>query len=84
MAQLGICFNEKVVNWLEWPCFSPNQDPQLYPFPLAEKILKEPVHLEKGEIVVPDSPGLGIEVNEDVIAQYPWKPGPMSVLKLDG
>jgi 2-dehydro-3-deoxyphosphogalactonate aldolase len=38
------------------------------------EILKEPVRWEKGYIIPPDKPGLGVELDEEVIARYPYIP----------
>jgi len=54
----------------------------MYPFPLSDEILSEPLRIEKGNLVVPDSPGLGIEINEDIVDRYPFKPGPWSYFHL--
>ena len=35
-----------------------------------------------GDLIVPRTPGLGVEVNEAVIEKYPWKPGPWSTFTL--
>jgi D-galactarolactone cycloisomerase len=59
-AHFGIGWEETVIEWLE------------YPFPPAARILQEPLSMERGELLVPRGPGLGIEVNEDVIEQYKW------------
>ena len=37
------------------------------------EILKTPLHWEKGDIVVPDAPGLGVELNEKVARAHPWR-----------
>ena len=42
-AHLGICWPEMVVEWLEYPCYSNEVRAGMYPFPLAEEILKEPL-----------------------------------------
>jgi galactonate dehydratase len=34
-------------------------------------LLKQPLQLEEGYLVVPQGPGLGIELNEDAIRRYP-------------
>ena len=39
-----------------------------------KRISDEEVVYENGELVIPDRPGLGIEVNEEVLAEYPYKP----------
>jgi L-alanine-DL-glutamate epimerase-like enolase superfamily enzyme len=81
-AQLGICWPETVVEWLEYPCYSHGGQKIMYPFPLAQEILKEALQIEKGELVVGARPGLGVDVNEDVIEKYPWIPGPWSYFSL--
>jgi len=40
--------------------------------PLSE-IVDQPVRLEKGYMIVPDRPGIGVEVNEDALAKYPYR-----------
>ena len=37
------------------------------------EILKTPLRWEKGDIVVPDAPGLGVELNEKVARAHPWR-----------
>jgi len=82
-AHLGICWQESVVKWLEYPCYANERKPGMYPFPLSDEILKEPLEMEKGYLVVPNGAGLGIEINEKVIEQYPFIPGPWSYFRLD-
>ncbi len=82
-AHLGICWPEQVVEWLEYPCYSTETRPGMYPFPLAEEILSQPLEIRHGELVVPNRPGLGVEVNEAVIERYPWIPGPWTWFRLD-
>lgn len=38
--------------------------------PLSRALVKEPLRMEDGFLRVPEGPGLGVEVNEDVINQY--------------
>jgi L-alanine-DL-glutamate epimerase-like enolase superfamily enzyme len=82
-AHLGICWPDTVVEWLEYPCYSDGGKPGMYPFPLAAEILKEPLRIERGELIVPREPGLGMEVNEAVIEKFPWIPGPWSYFRID-
>ena len=82
-AHLGICWSEKVVEWLEYPCYSSKGKAGMYPFPLADEILAEPMQIENGDLIVPKGPGLGIEIDERVIAKYPFLPGPWSYFRLD-
>jgi L-alanine-DL-glutamate epimerase-like enolase superfamily enzyme len=81
-AQLGICWPDTVVEWLEYPCYAHGGQKIMYPFPLAQDILKGPLQIEQGELVVGAAPGLGVDVNEDVIEKYPWIPGPWSYFSL--
>jgi hypothetical protein len=55
----------------------------MYPFPLATEILKTPLEIAAGQLVVPAKPGLGVEVDESVIERYPWIPGPWSFFTLN-
>jgi len=82
-AQLGICWPDSVVEWLEYPCYTDGGKPGMYSFPIATEILKQPLQIEKGELIVSRAPGLGIEVNEDVVSRYPWIPGPWSLFRVD-
>jgi L-alanine-DL-glutamate epimerase-like enolase superfamily enzyme len=77
-AQVGICWPEMVVEWLEYPCYSTARDKFMYEFPLASDILREPLEINGGGLVVSHKPGLGVEVDETVIERYPWIPGPWS------
>ena len=81
-AHFGVCFPEKVVEWLEFPCHANSGRKGMYPFPLADEILKTPLEIKDGYLSVPKGPGLGIEVDERVIEKYPWIPGPWSFFKI--
>jgi len=82
-AQLGVCWDESVVEWLEYPLHSNDGKPGMYPFPVADEILTEPLQLEAGHVVMPDKPGLGVEVDESVVERYPFIPGPWSIFQID-
>jgi L-alanine-DL-glutamate epimerase-like enolase superfamily enzyme len=77
-AQLGICREESVVEWLEYPCYSSPGKAGMYPFPLSDEILKDPLEIKAGYLHVGSAHGLGIDINEDVINKYPFIPGPWS------
>ena len=83
-AQLGVCWPDMVVEWLEYPCYSTPWQGGMYPFPLAAEILKDPVEISQGDLILPTGPGLGVEVDERVIARYPWIPGPWSTWEFEG
>ena len=36
------------------------------------KILKKPIEWQQGYIIPPNEPGLGVEINEDIIRNYPY------------
>ena len=82
-AQLGVCRDESVVEWLEYPCYSTPTRAGMYPFPLSDEILKDPLEIKNGYLKLPTEHGLGIEVNESVIHKYPFIPGPWSFFHQD-
>ena len=82
-AQLGICWPQTLVEWLEYPCYSTPGRACMYPFPLAAEILTEPLPLVRGDLLVPRTPGLGVTVDESVVDRYPWLPGPWSYFRTD-
>ena len=82
-AHLGICWPETVVEWLEYPCYSSPSQAGMYPFPLAAEVLKDPLEIDTGDLLVPRKPGLGVAVDESVIDRYPWIPGPWSLFHIN-
>jgi L-alanine-DL-glutamate epimerase-like enolase superfamily enzyme len=82
-AHLGICWPQMIAEWLEYPCYSSPGRTGMYPFPLAAEILTEPLPIERGDLVVPRMPGLGVTVDESVVERYPWIPGPWSCFRID-
>jgi len=82
-AHLGICWPANVVEWLEYPIYTKPGCPVMYPWPLAEEILREPFDILNGELIVPKDAGLGIEIDERVIEKYPFIPGPWSFFRID-
>ncbi|HLK62294.1 MAG TPA: mandelate racemase/muconate lactonizing enzyme family protein [Bryobacteraceae bacterium] len=82
-AHLGICWPGYVCEWLEYPCYSSAGRAGMYPFPLAGEILKEPLELSDGNLIVSRKEGLGVAVDESVVDRYPWIPGPWSYFRTD-
>ena len=82
-AQLGVCWPEAVVEWLEYPLHSNEGRPGMYPFPAADEILADPLELQAGYLRVPDKPGIGVEIDESVVERYPFRPGPWSIFRID-
>jgi L-alanine-DL-glutamate epimerase-like enolase superfamily enzyme len=81
-AHLGICWPADVVEWLEYPIYTKPNRPVMYPWPLAEEILREPFEIDHGNLFVPKGPGLGIDIDERVIEKYPFIPGPWSFFRI--
>lgn len=82
-AQIGACWPEEVCEWLEYPLYAAEGRVGMYPFPLADEMLAEPLEVADGDMIVPGGPGLGVDVAEDVIDRYPYQPGPWTVFRLD-
>ena len=82
-AHFGICWPEEVVEWLEYPCYANNGRAGMYPFPLADEILAQPLDINNGVLTVPSGPGLGVEIDQRVIERYPFIPGPWSYFQID-
>jgi L-alanine-DL-glutamate epimerase-like enolase superfamily enzyme len=82
-AHLGLCWPETVVEWLEYPCYSTATLKSMYPFPLAAEVLRDPLNIDHGDLIVPREPGLGVAVDERVFEKYPWIPGPWSYFRTD-
>ena len=40
------------------------------PSPMQYELVYEPFEVDDGRVTVPDRPGLGIEINEDVVRKY--------------
>jgi len=40
--------------------------------PLEASLIQPQLRPERGYITVPDKPGLGIEIDEDVVKRYPY------------
>ena len=82
-AHLGVCWEEDVVEWLEFPCYSSANSPGMYPFAAATEILKDPLEIEEGYLIMPDGAGLGITIDERIVEKYPFIQGPWSYFKID-
>lgn len=65
------------------PLFDVNPDPGMYPFDLAFDLIEGQPAIENGVISVSNGPGLGIDVNLDVIDKYPFVDGPWTEFHYD-
>ncbi|MBM3764810.1 MAG: mandelate racemase/muconate lactonizing enzyme family protein [Acidobacteria bacterium] len=81
-AHVGVCWPERVVEWLECPVYTEPGRKFMYEWPLAAEILTTPLEIDRGDLIVPRAPGLGVAIDENVIERYPWKPGPWSFFTL--
>jgi galactonate dehydratase len=53
--------------------------------PPKSEIIKQPLRVEKGFLIIPDTPGIGIELAPDAKERYPFKPHRVqSRLHIDG
>jgi L-alanine-DL-glutamate epimerase-like enolase superfamily enzyme len=50
---------------------------------VAAEVLADPLQIDRGDLIAPREPGLGIKVNEQVVGKYPWIPGPGSLFRTD-
>ena len=46
--------------------------------PLKEEVFKEPYVVKNGYMDVPDKPGFGVEIIDDIEKKFPWVPGTYS------
>jgi L-alanine-DL-glutamate epimerase-like enolase superfamily enzyme len=82
-AHFGVCWPESIVEWLEYPCYANAGRAGMYPFPIADEILNEPLEIANGRLAVPQKPGLGVDIDERVVDKYPFIPGPWSFFRID-
>ncbi len=52
--------------------------------PWRKEVLIEPIEIKGGYIEVPSKPGLGIELNEETVAKYPYKKPVFDLFKKQG
>jgi L-alanine-DL-glutamate epimerase-like enolase superfamily enzyme len=82
-AHFGVCWPESIVEWLEYPCYANAGRAGMYPFPIADEILTEPLEIANGRLMVPRKAGLGVDIDERVVDKYPFIPGPWSFFRID-
>jgi galactonate dehydratase len=42
------------------------------------ELIDEPLKREGGWVIVPDRPGIGVDVREEVFAKFPYRPVPVT------
>ena len=92
---LGLVANAHLVaaggTLLEYPVFEDDpaldtddtDDPGMYPFPLAFDVLDDALDVDDGQLSIPDGPGLGVDLNPDVVESYPYVEGPWTEFVYD-
>ena len=67
------------------PNFALQEYPKGEAVPPKSEIVKSALRLEDGFLIIPDEPGLGIELAEDAQERYPYKPRMVNTrLHVDG
>ena len=51
--------------------------------PLREELLNNPLQIVNGELLIPDDPGLGIHITDEIINKYPYRPGTEQRFKVE-
>lgn len=80
-TELGLIANAHLITaspetpLLEYPVFGESVA-AMYPFPLARDVLETDLEFVDNKLTLPTGPGLGVEVNEDVVEEYPQIEGP--------
>ncbi|MFC4440342.1 MULTISPECIES: mandelate racemase/muconate lactonizing enzyme family protein [Natrialbaceae] len=78
------------VRLLEYPVFEDDPaladtttDPGMYPFDLAFDIIEGQPAIENGRMTVSDAPGLGVDVDLNILEEYPFVDGPWTEFHYD-
>ncbi|WP_224338000.1 mandelate racemase/muconate lactonizing enzyme family protein [Haloprofundus halobius] len=78
------------VRLLEYPVFEDDQllqssvdDPGMYQFDLAFDIIDGEPSVADGVLAVPEKPGLGVDVDLDIVESYPFVDGPWTEFHYD-
>ncbi len=67
------------------PNFALQEYPSAERKPYLTEIIKSTVKLGKGFLIIPDSPGIGVELADDAQEKYPYRPGEfVARLNIDG
>ncbi|WP_435321005.1 mandelate racemase/muconate lactonizing enzyme family protein [Haloarchaeobius sp. TZWSO28] len=91
MANAHLVAAAPEVRLLEYPVFERDPlltphvdgDPGMYPFDLAFDLIQGEPAVEDGVLTVSDDPGLGIDVDLDVLEEYPFTEGPWTEFHYD-
>jgi len=65
------------------PLFDTDLDPGMYPYDLAFDLIEGEPDVTDGRLSLSDDPGLGVDVNMDVVEEYPFVEGPWTEFHYD-
>lgn len=82
-ALIGSCFPRDTAAWLEYPEYAHRDSRVMYPYPLSDGLVPDAPRPLQGELDLPDGPGLGVTVDEGMLDEYPYLPGPWSIFELE-
>jgi L-alanine-DL-glutamate epimerase-like enolase superfamily enzyme len=82
-ALIGSCFPRETAAWLEYPEYAHRDSRFMYPYGLSDELVPDAPRPVNGEIALPDGPGLGVSVDEQVLDKYPYQRGPWSIFELE-
>lgn len=83
-TDLGVVANAHLVaaapecEFSQYPIYESEDSVGMYPFPLASDVITTDLDIEAGCLSVPSGPGLGIDINQDVLEEYSYVDGPWS------
>ena len=80
---IASCFPRETARWLEYPQYAHRDSRVMYPFPLSDEIVPDAPVPEEGELPLPESYGLGVEINEKIFEKYPYLKGPWSKFEIE-
>lgn len=89
MANAHLVAAAPEVGLVEYPVFKDDPlvdasgDPGMYPFDLAFDLVEGEPPVEDGRLELTDEPGLGIEVDLDVVEEYPFREGAWTEFEYD-
>ncbi|MFC4986525.1 mandelate racemase/muconate lactonizing enzyme family protein [Saliphagus infecundisoli] len=89
MANAHLVAAAPEVGLVEYPVFEDDPlveasgDPGMYPFDLAFDLVEGEPPVANGRLELPNDPGLGIEVDLDVVEEYPFREGAWTEFEYD-
>jgi L-alanine-DL-glutamate epimerase-like enolase superfamily enzyme len=82
-ALIGSCFARETAAWLEYPEYAHRDSRVMYPYALSDELVPDAPTPLNGELALPEGHGLGVTVDERMLDEYPYQPGPWSIFELE-